>query len=69
MLYIIAHFQKYFPAEAPRTPRCREVWEKIKLENRGVGKEIKLVGTLYTPENFNAPNQETKKLLVSNKPF
>ena len=47
MLYLIAHFQKNFTGEDPRTPRCQG--KEIKLENRGVGKEIKLLGTLYTP--------------------
>ena len=49
MLYLIAHFQKKFPGEAQDPPLKAGQGKEIKLENRGVGKEIKLLGTLYTP--------------------
>ena len=46
MLYLIAHFQKKIPRG--RLPAVRRSGEGNQVE-KGGGKEIKLVATLYTP--------------------
>ena len=46
MLYLIAHFQKISQGE---NPPCKEVWGKKSSWKMGVGKDIKLVTTLYNP--------------------
>ena len=49
MLYLIAHFQKYFTGEAPRTPPCREVrGRKSSWKIRGWGRKSSY-WELYTP--------------------
>ena len=49
ILYLIAHFQKYFQGEAPQTPRCREVrGRKSSWKIGGWGRKSSY-WELYTP--------------------
>jgi len=49
MLYLIAHFQKNFKGEAPRTPRCREVRGRKSSWKIGDGEGNQVIGNFIHP--------------------